>query len=145
MLGFAELSPRLLQLGKVVIEAAKARGAIVAPIPQPDEEAIKKMTEQKVKSKEDSDCKMVIKVCDAEECLDRTINDTQFLSAFARAFWQVIWNGLTGIGSPTSFMQALADAQKKCLQQNALRQDTPRKLTQKKYMARPAHKSATRV
>jgi hypothetical protein len=80
----------------------------------------------KVKTKEDSDCKYVIRLCDAEECLDETANSDPgaVIAAILDNVRRLMLDQL-----PESPLGAYAEKVKVCMQENRLRQDTLRRKT----------------
>jgi hypothetical protein len=129
--------PGVDTIGKLIItgiDLAKARGMVTVPLPlrkgQFDDFKAKK-----VKTKDDADCKFVLKLCDAEDCLDATANAGP--GVIAADILTNIGKMLAG-GQVDNPLTGFCDKAAECMKKSTLRQDTVRRKRSKDYYARPA-------
>jgi hypothetical protein len=117
-------------LGRLLILIAGGHANEGKAIESLEEQAQKKKTERKTRIEKNA--RYVIKASKAMECVEKNIMNGNFLLAIGRG----IANAFLG---RTDFApDVLVERIFECIEQNVLRQDTPRVKKEKKYWGRPS-------
>jgi hypothetical protein len=135
--------PTVLELGGLVLEAAQARHLIALPLPLRQGD-LSKFTQKKVQTKAVEDCKKVLKLCDAEGCIDQTFNDPKALARMAGDFAANLWTSLKGGTVTSSLFSDLSKSVVECMKKKVLSQKSVRhreELTYWKRLRRTSRKS----
>lgn len=107
----------ILQAGRLLIEAIEAGGLKTLPLPLPQGT----ITAKKVKTRLDDDCKRVLKLCDAEACVDDQANAPGALDELVSVVLvEILTGGISGqLKSP---LGSFAEGAVACMKAKALTQ-----------------------
>jgi hypothetical protein len=126
----------VLQLGKVVLETAKAGGLKTLPVPLPQPLPQKLETRTKVKVVTDDDLKYVLTLKAAEEEIEKLCNDaTATLRFLGEQALENIWNALQAKPAE-NFMEEWAKELVRRLKERILPQTAPRGRVEYTYWKR---------
>ncbi|MDP9203756.1 MAG: hypothetical protein M3P26_17770 [Gemmatimonadota bacterium] len=118
----------LIYAGRIILDLGEGRVAMPLPQGQKLEDALG--TTVKVKTRDPKDCKRILKLCDAEECVDMVCNDPtialSLVNQFLKNLGSQLLGNVGGTATQTPLTLTLAKKVAECMKKKVLGQSKPR-------------------